>query len=1307
VFAFAKHDHPRSARRPALPNKYPGRQAFLFTTGMIALLVFLGPQRQLREVLGRSPTSIQQLRELPVGAPAHLEGVVTFVDIPSNRFWLQDGTGGIVIELDSPAVRLRAGQAIAVEGSKAAAQSNFQTQDVRLAHIKVKEITSTVRLPAPLKVSRRDIPLGTSAEMRLQVSAIVHEIAHDNFGRVQLILGDADGEVIAILAASSVDLSGLLNARVRITGVSEPLLDRNVVNVRHVLRANGTHDIEILEPPPDSPPLHSIRTLYRDASAKDGHLVRVRGRVVTMVEPNSIVLEDQWGAIQCQFSAAASLLPGEYVEVAGFPVFDGLRMDLFHASLTRKLTEAAAKELDRMVRPELTTVAAIRSLSEKDARQALPVRVTGVITYNDPEWRQLFVQDSTAGIYVKYSGPGSLLSVGKKLTTIGVTNAGDFAPTIVAPKFRLEGDARLPKPLSVDAVDAASGIRDSQLVVLSGVVHPLKVAETDRHLTFELYSPFGQVHVFTAPPFHGYEQLRKLEDATVRVRGVFGTVFNSRRQLVGYQLSMSSSKDIQVIEPSLADPFATVPTPIGSVLRFSPHGQTGHRIRVQGSVTMVGSDYLYVQDATGGIEVRTDAPSSHIGELVDLVGYASPRGGYTPALTDASVRSAGRDVTVAPKPTTAQAIAQGQYDSLLVSVEGRLLAAVDTPAGKNLVLQSGALTFNAQLDVSDSGFDGSQLKEGSILRLVGVAVADVNPSKLYLLLAQQSLGFTILLRSPSDLTVTRPAPWWTVRHTVAVLGALVLLILATFVWVTVLRRRVRVQETELHRAAETAQAIDDLLAAMDDVSARRDFKARVSVRGSEPFARLVVRFNEMLSELNKREEANVIAEQKLQQQALTDELTGLPNRRLLSDRLSQTLAMAQREAGKVALLYIDLDGFKLVNDSLGHPVGDLLLSQVASRLRSRIRQSDTLARLGGDEFTVLLTKIKHKKDAETVALSLLDAISAPFSIESHEISIGASLGISLFPDDAGDAAELLQQADGAMYGAKRNGKNRLMFFSKELGTSVRERLTLENQLRRAISNGEISIHYQPEFDLGSGRVTRFEALARWTHPSLGVIPPGKFIPVAEECGFIIPLGAYIMERACTEALKWQTSADSPVQVAVNVSSFQFARESFVDEVLDLLRQTGLSPQLLQIELTESATLGGLDRAAQSIKRLRIAGVSVAIDDFGTGYSCLSYLPKLSFDALKIDRSFVNEVTQRPEARAMVHSLITLARNLGMKVIVEGVETKEQLQVVKSLGGHEVQGFLFGRPTPNPESHLDNSNDHSNVPDLFNAMASQS
>ncbi len=482
--------------------------------------------------------------------------------------------------------------------------------------------------------------------------------------------------------------------------------------------------------------------------------------------------------------------------------------------------------------------------------------------------------------------------------------------------------------------------------------------------------------------------------------------------------------------------------------------------------------------------------------------------------------------------------------------------------------------------------------------------------------------------------------------------------------------------------------IDELALAMRHVTVEHDFSARVFPAGEGEFALLGRGFNSMLAALEKYAAEEADYEAKLQYQALNDELTGLPNRRLMADRLEHALEVATRDLNCAALLYIDLDGFKLVNDSLGHLVGDLLLAEVGKRLQSRVRGSDTLARLGGDEFAIIMGGVISKEAPGRLGSQLLEILAAPFCVEQHEIRIGASIGISLFPDHGTSSVLLLQNADSAMYADKRAGKNQVAYFSDDMGTSARERLNLEYELRWAMEHGGITLQYQPEFELGTMKIIRFEALARWSHPTLGQIPPGKFIPIAEEAGLIVELGAYLLETACREAMRWQNTQLGSIQVAVNVSTIQFVRETFVDEVAEVLRVTGLAPALLQIELTESVTVGGMEQAAHTMNRLAELGVSMAVDDFGTGYSSLSYLAGLPFRFLKIDRSFVVELEHRADLKNMIRSLVMLAHDLGMKVIAEGVETVPQLNLIERLGGDEVQGFLLGKPTPEPMAFIE-------------------
>lgn len=484
-----------------------------------------------------------------------------------------------------------------------------------------------------------------------------------------------------------------------------------------------------------------------------------------------------------------------------------------------------------------------------------------------------------------------------------------------------------------------------------------------------------------------------------------------------------------------------------------------------------------------------------------------------------------------------------------------------------------------------------------------------------------------------------------------------------------------------------SQPIKGLARAMHRVTSEESFDAEVEVSGTGEIADLASGFNSMIAELQRRDRLAKLAESRLRQMARTDALTGLPNRRLFTECLAMAMAAARRNKRVLGLLYLDLDGFKVVNDSLGHSVGDMLLCEVANRFKLRVRESEALARVGGDEFTLILTDVHTPMEANRVARALLDCMATPFLVDGHEVTIGASIGISTLDHTVQDGAELLRRADSAMYAAKRTGKNRAAHFSAELSLQARERLTLENQLRGAIGRGEIYVHYQPEFDVNKGRLVRFEALARWKHPELGEISPGRFIPIAEESGLIHVLGAYVLHQACKEAAIWRTMWASPVQVAVNASSLQFNSDRFFRDLEEALGDSGLRPQLLQIELTESVMMGSYQRAAEKLHRLRDMGVSLALDDFGTGYSCLSYLAELPFNSLKLDRSFITKLSPRVESNTMIRSMVDLAHSMNMRVIAEGIEQTHQLDMVKELGVDEVQGYLTGRPGPSPSTQI--------------------
>jgi diguanylate cyclase (GGDEF)-like protein/PAS domain S-box-containing protein len=410
-----------------------------------------------------------------------------------------------------------------------------------------------------------------------------------------------------------------------------------------------------------------------------------------------------------------------------------------------------------------------------------------------------------------------------------------------------------------------------------------------------------------------------------------------------------------------------------------------------------------------------------------------------------------------------------------------------------------------------------------------------------------------------------------------------------------------------------------------------------------------------------------------------DFLTGLPNRMLLNDRLGQAIALAQRHQKPIAMLFLDLDGFKHINDSLGHPIGDKLLQSIAKRLVECVRASDTISRQGGDEFVVLLSELEHAEDAAISAKKMLEAVAAAHSIDLHDLHVTASIGISVYPYDGLDAETLIKNADTAMYQAKENGRQRYQFFKPEMNTRAVERQSIEGGLRRALERREFALHYQPIIDLRTGAITGAEALIRWMHPTRGLIAPVQFIPVAEDCGLIVPIGNWVLREACRQAQAWIDAGLPKITMAVNVSAVEFRHDNFLEDLFATLAETGFDPQSLEVEVTESVLMRHADEAAVTLRTLRDRGIRIAIDDFGTGYSSLGYLRKFPLDMLKLDQSFVRQISTVGEDTTIVTAVISLARRLKLRVIAEGVETRDELEFLRAQRCDEAQGYYFSRP----------------------------
>jgi len=437
----------------------------------------------------------------------------------------------------------------------------------------------------------------------------------------------------------------------------------------------------------------------------------------------------------------------------------------------------------------------------------------------------------------------------------------------------------------------------------------------------------------------------------------------------------------------------------------------------------------------------------------------------------------------------------------------------------------------------------------------------------------------------------------------------------------------------------------------------------------------VAHFVWVINDVTEREQH----EELLEYQANHDALTGLPNRNLLADRITQSLANAHRYDMPVAVLFIDLDNFKFVNDSLGHALGDRMLIIQADRLHKSIRSGDTVARYGGDEFVVVVSNLEKIEDAALVAQHIQELVSRPFTIDGHEFGITCSIGISLYPKDGHDVDSLLKNADAAMYRAKEQSRNSFQFYTSEMNDRVVERMVIERHLRHALELGQLEMHYQPQVELTNGRIIGVEALLRWHSPNLGTVSPSRFIPLAEETGLIVPIGEWVLKTCCEQNKAWQDAGLTPLTISVNISARQLQKKDLSGDIAAILRESGLKPRFLELEIVESMVMKDVESAMVIMTELKSLGIQLAMDDFGTGYSSLSYLKRFPFDRLKIDLSFVRDILSDPESASIARTIIAMAHNLNLRAIAEGVETKEQLEYLRLHGCDEIQGYYVSHP----------------------------
>lgn len=979
---------------------------------------------------------------------------------------------------------------------------------------------------------------------------------------------------------------------------------------------------------------------------------------------------------------------------------------------------------------ELTTIQPIRHLKPSNKAE-IAVHLRGVVTYYDTVAPNLFVQDKTGGIWVDLRGSTATPpSPGQLLDLHGVVRFG-FSPYIASPNWKIIGAAPAPKPVRLSYDDAATGSFDGQWVQMEGVARSFVQQAEGNVLVIDVATPTGLFKV-RIPNYHGPLPM-DLADAKVRFEGVCGAAFNNRNQLIAIHLLMPSLKNLEVLEAPPKDPFAGAAIPIAQVRHFSADLYDEHRVKVIGTVTARFLDQgVYLTDESGGLYAESqDGSSLSEGDEVEAIGFPAA-GTFSPVLRSARIRSTGMHFLPTITSVNGRAALKGTYDAQLINISGTVISYRQRGNQQALVLESDDhVTFEAAF--AGPGGLGLNIAEGSRISLTGICAVKAdengNPSE-----------FAVVLRSADDIRAISSPPWLNSGRAMNILSGLLFATFAVTCWVFVLRRRVRKQTriitekltnemaleekyrnifernlTGLYVAAADGRILDcnDACARILGYSGRRELLAN-SARAEEIIRKFHVSLCDTsftvgteqafervdgtkgwalcsLKAVNEKDhEGRIfegslvdITERKLAQDrvqflAYFDALTQLPNRTLVHDRLSTAIAGAKRRREKLAVLHLDIDSFKIINDCLGHSRGDELLQSIAQRFHGCARKDDTVARLGGDEFLIVLASIGSFADAAMAAERIAGELNPPFNLNGNSLNVTCSIGISVYPDHGEDSETLIKNADVAMYASKGKGRNTFSFFSEDMTAQAIERLQLGNSMRGAMDREEFYLVFQPEFNLRTGAVSCWEALLRWKHPELGLVPPDKFIPIAEANGMIVPLGEWVLRTACQHARGWH-AAGNKVPVAVNVSAVQFRQIGFCDLVKDVLNETGLYPEYLELEITESLLLATQDMRFEVLSQLKTLGVKLAIDDFGTGYSSLSYLKQLPVSKLKIDRSFIHDLHQYGNEEGITAAIIQMAKCLQLTVTAEGVENERQLQFLRDQQCDDVQGFLFSKP----------------------------
>lgn len=990
----------------------------------------------------------------------------------------------------------------------------------------------------------------------------------------------------------------------------------------------------------------------------------------------------------------------------------------------------------------LTTIDSVVRLGNDRARSAYPVHIRGEVTYVDAEWGMLFLRDSSGSIFASI-GRNLKLKIGDAVDLAGVTSPGAVAPVVVASSVKVVGHQASLLAKASDLASLQSGAEDGAYVVTSGILRP--GTPVWNHTSLLLVDGSTSLPILI-PGGRDNPKALSMIGTKVMVRAVCGSQLDSNNRRIGAELFVGSSEEIHVEEPNWKGAFETPVLSIRQVEDISTEGRLIPAVHIRGTVLWVGAGAIVLEDGSGSVYIESSSEMGFDrGTILDAVGFPEVRQNSI-VLADAAIHTLGtdqfRELSFVSR-SVSEAVKYGR-DGDSVQLSGKLIS--QELRGKNniFVLKEHGKQFEVLVAAATSGnnlvtvIPGSVLQASGTLRIVrhrngvldSIQLLVDSPSRI-VIKNDREINWRLLLSIVGAFTAAGVLLWIVqLRRALRIKTRLIRQQLeheaklesryrrlfernlaAVFSWLpsgeitdcnqafvqllgcdapsqvigksywAFLKGESRIevgqalQRGEINgREISLRRADGDTIYLLENTT----FVETESEGHYETTALDVTQARQAKLELQR-------ARDEAQHESENDPLTGLANRRFFSQLVDAQLETAAIHQQPFALLYLDLDGFKAVNDTLGHVVGDLLLQKVAARLSSHMFSGDTLCRIGGDEFAVLLTRPESVTASHVVAGDMLKALDHPVEVGDQEITIGASIGISKYPELASDYITLLQQADSAMYVAKREGKNRAVMYSHEIGTAEYEKNLILSELKGAVARREISVKYQPEFDVQGDTLVRFEALARWENRVLGTVPPDKFIPIAEENGIIAELSAYILEMACKEAVAWQRATGQSIPVAVNISTVQLRSDTFVNEVLAILKRAGLAPESLELEMTESIMLDGVGRSREMLHQLRKSGIGLALDDFGIGYSCLSYLRDLPFDRLKVDRSFLRRATQGNDGEALINAVVSVAHALKMPVVLEGIETLRDLEFAKKLGVDEVQGFLLGRPSSDPLS----------------------